>query len=53
MDEQAEVMNGCGDQKTFTLTKPSNLSGSAYFTIETVKNSSGNYASKPGKNSAT
>ncbi len=34
-------------QKTFTLTKPSNLSGSAYFTIETVKNSSGNYASKP------
>ena len=50
----AQQLSGAGipieaisGQTTFTLTKPSNLSGSAYFTIETVKNSSGNYASKP------
>ena len=46
----AQQLSGAGTpieaisgQKTFTLTKPSNLSGSAYFTIETVKNSSGNF----------
>ena len=45
----AQQLNGAGTptealsgQKTFTLTNPS--SGSAYFTVETVRNATGSYA---------
>ena len=48
----AQQLNGAGTpteaisgQKTFTLTNPS--SGSAYFTVETVRNATGSYANKP------
>ena len=48
----AQQLNGKGisteelsGQKTFTLTNPS--SGSAYFTVETVRNATGSYANKP------
>ena len=37
-----EALSG---QKTFTLT--STLSGSAYFTVETVKNATGSYTDQP------
>ena len=44
----AQQLNGAGTptevltgQKTFTLTNP--LNSSAYFTVETVRNASGNY----------
>ncbi len=48
----AQQLNGAGTptevlsgQKTFTLTNP--LNGSAYFTVETVRNATGSYANKP------
>tara|TARA_R100000742_G_C4272778_1_gene92091 strand:- start:1366 stop:1713 length:348 start_codon:yes stop_codon:yes gene_type:complete len=48
----AQQLNGAGTptealsgQKTFTLTNPS--SGSAYFTVETVRNATGSYANRP------
>lgn len=48
----AQQLNGAGTptealsgQKTFTFANPS--SGSAYFTVETVRNATGSYANKP------
>lgn len=50
----AEQLRGAGTptealagNKTFTFTKPASISGSAYFTIETVRNYSGSYAGQP------
>jgi len=44
-----EAINS-SDTKTFTLTAPSSLSGSAYFTIETVRNNDGFYDSSSPSN---
>ena len=48
----AEQLNGAGTPtevlsgaKTFTLTNPA--TGSAYFTVETVRNATGSYANRP------
>ena len=39
------IVEAFSTQKTFTLTTPSSLSGSAYFTLETVRNEDGFYDS--------
>ena len=47
---EGTVVEAFSTLKTFTLTTPSTLSGSAYFTFETVRNENGFYDSGSATN---